>query len=53
MKYALSIADRPDEDWFKKNATPELLKRIYSYLPETSRETALENLLDLDNPELD
>lgn len=49
LKYVLNINEEPSEDWFKKNTSPELIKRLYSYLPASIQEEALEDLLDLDS----
>ncbi|MEM9007898.1 MAG: type II toxin-antitoxin system PemK/MazF family toxin [Cyanobacteria bacterium P01_F01_bin.86] len=46
LKFLLGFDDNPNEDWFKQNATPELVQKIYGYLSESDRNTLLENLLD-------
>ena len=33
-------------DWFRENASPELLKKVFDFLPEGDRETAVNDLLD-------
>jgi hypothetical protein len=35
-----------DEDWLKENATPELLQKIYDYLPDAEKKKATEVLLE-------
>jgi len=51
LKYALNINETPSEDWFKKNTSPELIQRLYSYLPASIQERTLEDLLDLGSEE--
>jgi hypothetical protein len=46
LKYALGISETPSDDWFRKNASPELIKKIYDYLPTSLQDKAIENLLD-------
>jgi mRNA interferase MazF len=46
LTYFLGIDNNPDEDWFRKNATPELVQKIYGYIPKEDRAVLLENLLD-------
>jgi hypothetical protein len=35
-----------NEDWLKENATPELLQKIYDYLPDAEKKKATEVLLE-------
>jgi hypothetical protein len=35
-----------NEDWLKENATPELLQKIYDYLPGAEKKKAKEVLLE-------
>ncbi|MBW4539735.1 MAG: type II toxin-antitoxin system PemK/MazF family toxin [Myxacorys chilensis ATA2-1-KO14] len=46
LKYFLGFNDEPDEDWFKKNASPALVQKIYGYLSESDRSVLLNSLLD-------
>lgn len=49
LKYLLDIPQNPSDDWFRKNASPELFKKVYNYLPEDKKESALEELIDNSN----
>lgn len=46
LRYFFGFPDAPSDDWLKKNASPELLKKIFGYLPEDQRDPALESLMD-------
>jgi mRNA interferase MazF len=46
LKYFLNIQENPSDDWFVKNAFPELLKKVFDYLPENSKQAAIEELID-------
>ena len=46
LKYFLGFDLEPSEDWFKKNATPELTQKIYGLLPEADKKELLERLID-------
>ncbi len=46
LKYFLNLIDNPSEDWFAKNASPELLKKVFDYLPKNTKKSALEELID-------
>jgi mRNA interferase MazF len=46
LQYLLGFDTAPDEDWFKKNATPAIAEKIYSYLSDDEKNSFLENLLD-------
>ncbi|MBV6624017.1 MAG: type II toxin-antitoxin system PemK/MazF family toxin [Rivularia sp. (in: Bacteria)] len=46
LKYFLHIRENPSDDWFMENATPELLKMVFDYLPENSKKPVLEELID-------
>ena len=48
LKYFLGFETQPDEDWFKQNAKPELVQKIFGYLPDAEKSTVLENLLNLE-----
>jgi len=44
--YYLNINREPTEDWFRENASPESLKKVFDFLPEGDREGAVNDLLD-------
>jgi len=46
LKYLFNIQDNPNDEWFSQNASPELLKKIFNYLPAHLKESALNNLMD-------
>ncbi|WP_228016272.1 type II toxin-antitoxin system PemK/MazF family toxin [Leptolyngbya ectocarpi] len=46
LKFLLDLDSEPNEDWFKQNATPELIEKIYGYLPDSEKLSLLESLLD-------
>ncbi|MBW4667455.1 MAG: type II toxin-antitoxin system PemK/MazF family toxin [Cyanomargarita calcarea GSE-NOS-MK-12-04C] len=46
LKYFLNIQENPSDDWFMRNASPELLKQVFDNLPEDSKQSALEELID-------
>lgn len=46
LKYFFGFAHSPDEDWFKQNASPELVQKIFGYLPNTEKNKVLETLLE-------
>jgi mRNA interferase MazF len=46
LKYFFGVAHSPDEDWFKQNASPELVQKIFGYLPNTEKNKVLETLLE-------
>lgn len=46
LKYILDLKDNPNEDWFIKNAHPELIKKAFFTLPENQQTATLEKLLD-------
>lgn len=46
LAYYLNIDTDPKEDWFRDNASPELVKKIFDFLPEEAKQRALDNLLD-------
>jgi mRNA-degrading endonuclease toxin of MazEF toxin-antitoxin module len=48
LKYYLDISENPSDDWFVKNASIELLKKVYDYLPdEQTKNQDIEELLQL------
>ena len=46
LAYFLNINKEPKQDWFRDNASPELVKIIFDYLSEEKKQDALDNLLD-------
>ncbi len=46
LKYFLNIQENPSDDWFVKNASPEILKKMFDNLPEESKQSAIEELID-------
>ncbi|MEO1427912.1 MAG: type II toxin-antitoxin system PemK/MazF family toxin [Cyanobacteria bacterium J06633_8] len=46
LKYFLNIQENPSHDWFMENATPELLKMVFDNLPDNSKKSVLEELID-------
>lgn len=46
LRYFLGMPNNPSEDWFVKNSSLELLKKVFYYLPENERIVGLEKLMD-------
>ncbi len=46
LKYFLNIQENASEDWFAQNASPELLKKVFDYLPEHTKDLAIEELIN-------
>lgn len=46
LQFFLNISESPSNDWFKNNASPELVEKIYGYLPDVERKELLESLID-------
>ncbi|MEA5582746.1 type II toxin-antitoxin system PemK/MazF family toxin [Nodularia harveyana UHCC-0300] len=46
LKYYLNIQDNPSEDWFAQNASPELLKKVFDYLDEDTKNLTIEKLIN-------
>ncbi|MCD8486482.1 MAG: type II toxin-antitoxin system PemK/MazF family toxin [Desertifilum sp.] len=46
LKFILGFDSSPDEDWFKQNASPELVQKIYGYLSDAEKSALLESLVD-------
>jgi mRNA-degrading endonuclease toxin of MazEF toxin-antitoxin module len=46
LKHFFNIQENPSEDWFVQNASPELLKKIFDYLPEDPKKLAIEELIN-------
>jgi mRNA-degrading endonuclease toxin of MazEF toxin-antitoxin module len=46
LKYFLNIQDNPSEDWFVKNASPEIVKKVFDYLSEEDKSSVIEELIN-------
>ena len=46
LAYYLAFDPNPSDDWFRKNASPQLVQKIYGYLSSAEKESLLETLLD-------
>ncbi len=46
LKYFLDIKENPSDDWFMRNASPELLKKVFDNLSEDNKKLVVEELLD-------
>lgn len=46
LAYLVGFDNSPSEDWFQENASRELLKKVFGFLPEGDREGAVNDLLD-------
>lgn len=46
LRYYLGLAPNPTEDWFRKNATPEMIQTVYGQLTQEEKKSLLEKLLD-------
>ncbi|BAZ14423.1 hypothetical protein NIES4071_62670 [Calothrix sp. NIES-4071] len=46
LKYFFNIQDKPSDDWFVNNASPELLEQVFNCLPDDIKQSALEKLID-------
>jgi len=47
LKYFLNLRENPSEDWFAKNASIELLQKVFDYLPdEETKNIALDKLIN-------
>lgn len=46
LKYSLGLSSAPTDDWIQQNTSPELLKKIYGYIPDSLKMKALEDLVD-------
>lgn len=46
LRYVLNLSTEPTDDWFKQNASPELLKKLHGYLSEDLKLEFVEDLLD-------
>lgn len=44
LKYVLGLDSSPNEDWFRQNATPALVQKIYGHLTKAEKEATLESL---------
>lgn len=46
LKYFLGLSSAPTDDWLTKNASPELVEKIYGNLTEAERNQLLAKLID-------
>lgn len=46
LRYFLDIPENSSEDWLANNASPELLRKVFYYLPKNERSSILEELID-------
>jgi len=46
LKFFLGFDETPSDDWFKQNASPALVQKIYGHLSEADKSTLLESLID-------
>ena len=46
LAYYLNFPLNPSDDWFRENASPELVRKVYSYLSVSEKKHILETLLD-------
>lgn len=46
LKYFFKIQENPSNDWFAQNASPELLKKVFDYLPRQTKNLAVEELIN-------
>ena len=46
LKFSLQLSETPSDDWFTENASPELLKQIFSNLNKEQQENIVTDLLD-------
>lgn len=44
LKFYLGLTSAPNEDWFKRNASPELIRKIYDSLSEDEQQEVLNDL---------
>ncbi len=47
LRYLLGLSQDPSDDWFVKNATPQLLEKVYRDIKPEERENALCGLMDV------
>jgi mRNA interferase MazF len=46
LKFFLGFDESPSDDWFKQNASPELVQKIYGHLSDAEKKALLESLID-------
>jgi mRNA interferase MazF len=46
LKYFLNLEDNPSDDWLMKNASVELLQKVFGYLPDETKSSAIETLIN-------
>jgi mRNA-degrading endonuclease toxin of MazEF toxin-antitoxin module len=48
LKFHLGLTENSSDDWWAKNASIELLKKVYYFLPNKEKSQAIEELIDLE-----
>ncbi len=46
LKFYLGLTENPSDDWWAKNASIELLKKVYYFLPNKEKSQAIEELIN-------
>ena len=46
LKFYLGFDESPSNDWFKQNASPDLVQKIYGHLSAAEKNALLESLID-------
>lgn len=46
VRFALNLPSDPNEDWFTRNASPELLEKVFMQIELNQREGAISRLID-------
>lgn len=44
--YYFDLSGDPTDDWFRENASPDLVQKVYGLLSDVDKEMVLEKLLD-------
>ncbi|NET72635.1 MAG: type II toxin-antitoxin system PemK/MazF family toxin [Sphaerospermopsis sp. SIO1G2] len=46
LKYFLNIQDNPSEDWFARNASPDIVEKVFDCLSEEDKSSVIEDLIN-------
>ncbi|MBO3461139.1 hypothetical protein G7B40_017415 [Aetokthonos hydrillicola Thurmond2011] len=46
LKYFFNFQENPSDNWFAQNASPELLKKVFNYIPENTKPSAIKELIN-------
>ncbi|MEG3439560.1 type II toxin-antitoxin system PemK/MazF family toxin [Pannus brasiliensis CCIBt3594] len=46
LRYLLNINNNPDEDWYIRNNSPELVEKLFNFLPRQQQQETIERLID-------